>query len=190
RPEQATLSAGLGRDGDGGRDEGLGDLLGLAALDGVALGAAAAHALGLRLGARGGLDGPTGREEQVAGVAVGHVDDLTLGADAVDVGVEDDAHQASTSSVSVSGVGTSASPSPAAPLGGGAVGRGIGPSGRRPRSPRSRPPPRCWVMRLVYGSSAISRAFLIAMATSACCWALLHVTRRARIWARSVTHRS
>src|SRR5690606_32478630 len=38
---------------------------------------------------------------------------------------------------------------------------------------------------LVYGSRAISRAFLIAVATSRWCWVQLPVTRRARILPRS-----
>src|SRR5437879_7206381 len=40
--------------------------------------------------------------------------------------------------------------------------------------------------RPAYGRSAISRAFLIARASSCCCWAVTRVTRRLRILPRSV----
>ena len=86
------------------------------------------------------------------------------------------------STVTPSGSG-SASPA----TGGGASGVGIG-ADRSARSPRSRPRPlrlRWVTWRTLYGSSAISRATRIARATSRCCWALLPVTRRARIFARS-----
>src|SRR5690606_347874 len=46
------------------------------------------------------------------------------------------------------------------------------------RGPRQR-------LEVVYGSSAISRAFLIARAISRCCWLVTPVTRRARILPRS-----
>ena len=71
--------------------------------------------------------------------------------------------------------------------GGGAVGRGGGPSARALRSSdrRSR---RCEVTRFVYGIRAISRAFLTARATSRCCFSLLPVFWRVFSLARSETN--
>ena len=43
--------------------------------------------------------------------------------------------------------------------------------------------------RLVYGRSAISREFLIALAMSRCCCTVLPVTLRLRILDRSLTKR-
>ena len=103
-----------------------------------------------------GLEGQPAGQEEVAAVAVGDVDDVALVADALDVGAEDDAHQASTSAVSTpspansSPPSSTSSPSSSPPVGGGAVGRGGGPSARMPRSPPRSPPrpPRCCVTRL------------------------------------------
>ena len=87
---------------------------------------------------------------------------------------------------------TSASSTVASTVGGVAAAAASSRRGRRSR--RSSPsrggrPARVCDTRLVYGRSAISRAFLTALATSRCCCTSLPVTRRLRILERSLTKR-
>ena len=57
--------------------------------------AAAAHRVGLLLDARGRAQREPARHEEVAGVAVGDVDDVALLADVLDIGTQHDLHHAS-----------------------------------------------------------------------------------------------
>ena len=61
---------------------------------------------GLRLDPVGGQEGQTLREEVVAAVAVGDVDDVALLADLVDVGAQDELHASSSVAPTVSSTGS------------------------------------------------------------------------------------
>src|SRR5690606_17156579 len=152
RAEELALATGLRRDGDHGGHQLAGDVLGGGAGCRILDVARATHRLGLGLGTLGGDEREPLRQEEVAGVAVGDVADVALVADAVDIGAQNDLHSSPPSVVSsvsiVSSTEVSASSSPLVP-GGGAVGRGGGPSARPPRSPRSERWPRWVVTRLV-----------------------------------------
>src|SRR5690606_671947 len=93
---ELALVAGLGGDDDTSADQLGGDPLGL--LLGLALGllTGAAQGLGGADGSFGGLDGLLLRQQEVAGVAVGHVDDVTLLAERRNVGSEYQLHFVAT----------------------------------------------------------------------------------------------
>src|SRR5262249_27512320 len=177
-----------------------GQRLGLLTISRVARGSIATHRLGLLHDALGRLHRETTRHEVVAGEAVGDLDEITLAADVLDVVAQDNLHGCSSTVPGASGTAsavTSGAASAPFPLSGGApapspasaaASRSGAGSGMRSRS--RRPPRLRWVTwRTLYGSTAISRAMRIARATARCCWALLPVTRRARILARSDMNR-
>src|SRR5699024_8612790 len=141
RTEEFVLICGSGRDGHRIVDERGGDLFGCLPGGRIALLTGPTHVLGLGFGPRRRVDREATGHEVVPAVTGGHFDDIAFVAESVDIGPEDETHHDSVSSTSVSSPSTaSAGASPSAP-GGGAVGRGGGPSARTPRSPpRSRLP--------------------------------------------------
>src|SRR5699024_1092108 len=147
RAEEPILAGRAGRDRDRVVHQGLGDLLGGLAGGGVALLTGPPHALGLVFGAGRGQERQPAGNEVVAAVSGCDLDDVTFVAEPLDIGAEDETHQASTSSASVWAVSaplwTSSASSTSSGPGGGAVGRGGGPSARTPRSPRSQLPRGC-----------------------------------------------
>src|SRR5437764_1453211 len=208
RSEEAAFLAGSGSDLDPLPGQLVGQRLRPFAIARVPGFTVAAHRFALLHDTLGRLDRQAARHEVVPRVAVGDLDEVALATDVLDVVAQHDLHDWSSPPAGAGAVASAAASAPSSapfPTSAGALApassapavaalRSAGGSGMRSRSrsrSRSRRPPRlrCVTCRTLYGRSAISRAMRIARATARCCCALLPVTRRARILARSDMNR-